>query len=72
MNELMYVQCHLQKGNIHTVGWIPVKKANAGTQIELKGLDGLWNVMSKGATMSADYLNERANDYRYTRKASDI
>jgi hypothetical protein len=73
MNTEMLRQCLLSQGNSFTVGWISEKKARLGACIDLKhGPEGLWCVRTLGNVLPADYLHDRANDYRNTRKASDI
>ena len=44
-----------------------------GIHVELKKEEGLWEVLEVGTTvLEESYMKERANDYRHTRKASDI
>jgi hypothetical protein len=72
MNTEMYNQCALSQGSTNTVGWIPARAARKGVRVELKGCDGLWTVESVGTSLSADVVQERQNDFRNTRKASDV
>lgn len=80
-----HTQCHLQRGNVRQVSWIPSSYAVAGQFVKLKekkindkGIqeefwDDGWEVTSVGSmTFPSKYIQERERDYKETRKASDI
>lgn len=68
-------QCKMSKWGQHYTAWIPTKFAKVGGYVKLK-LDGTWDdgwmVEEVFTTLPAKYVAERANDYKSTRKASDI
>jgi hypothetical protein len=70
-----YRQGWLVRGNTRQMAWIPEKFATAGRYLRLTeaGIseDG-WQVMGVGAQMTEKYVRERSQDYKHTRKASDI
>jgi len=75
------VQCELEKktetGSVtKTVTWIPECYAKVGRYIKLKDNEGLWEdgwrVVCTGSKMIASTLTERSQDFKRTRKASDI
>lgn len=41
---MRYFQCELQKDNTHTVAWIEARGAKIGASVEIKELDGFWQV----------------------------
>ena len=80
-----HTQCHLRKGNVTQVSWIPTEHAVVGKYVKLKetklndrGLaedvweDGWLVVTSGGTTFPSKYIQERGRDWKETRKASDI
>lgn len=71
-----FKQCVLKKGNVQTTSWIPDKYAKQGKYVKLKEngkWDDGWKVMEVGemAKEEEDVIN-RSQDYKKTRKASDI
>ena len=70
-----FTQCVLRRGKYQMVSWIPSGFAQAGRYLKLKQAkqwqDG-WLVVSTGSTVAANYLAQYADDWRRTRKASDI
>ncbi len=69
-------QCHLSKktenGRQIQVAWIPEKFAVAGNYLKLHEENG-WLVDSVGdKAVSSSIINERSQDHKSTRKASDI
>jgi len=80
-----HTQCHLRRGNVTQVSWIPSDYANVREYVKLKesklnekGIkediweDG-WEVVSAGGqTFPSKYIQARERDYKETRKASDI
>ena len=65
-----------RQGKIRTVTWLPSRFAKIGDFVELKNKDGTWTdgwkVISAGSQMKTSSLVERSQDYKRTRKASDI
>ncbi len=72
---LYYCQCWLVRGNARQMAWIPEKFAITGKYLRLTDAgvsqDG-WQVKNVGTRMTEEYLRERSQDYKYTRRASDI
>jgi len=66
-----YVQCTMRRGNTEHTAWIPEKFAKVGKYIRIKEVDG-WKVIRAGGKMDKKYVNDRSQDYKNTRKASDI
>ncbi len=65
-------QCILRKGTIEQTAWIPVKYAVIGKFVKLNEDNG-WEIISTGMEIrSSDYVDDRSQDYKRTRKASDI
>lgn len=72
---MIFAQVHLAKGNQHQMCWIPVRYATVGRALKLKEKDGWdngWTVVETFSKMSEEELSERSQDYKRTRKASDI
>jgi hypothetical protein len=71
-----YTQCALARKSASQVAWIPTKFANKGNYIKLKQDDGSWEdgwlVQETYTVQNAKYLIEHGQDYKNTRKASDI
>ena len=70
-----YTQCALVKNGAVEVAWIPTKFANKGKHIKLKqdeGWDDGWLVQETYTKQEAQYLIEHGQDYKHTRRASDI
>ena len=69
-------QCKLQKGNIKTTSWLPEKFAVEGKCLRLKEnnkwSDGWLVISTSDFSLPADYVIDRSQDYKRTRKASDI
>lgn len=56
-----------------TTTWLESAKLNIGCQVRLKGETRLWTVKRiSDKKMSKEYVNERSQDYKHTRQASDI
>lgn len=70
-----YRQCWLARGRARQMAWIPEKFAVAGRFLRLTEAgvseDG-WQVTGVGARMREDTVRERSQDYKHTRRASDI
>ena len=65
-------QCRLTKDKSMMVCWIPEKYAMKGKILKIKDLE-LWLVKEVGTTVkSSDEVIERSQDYKRTRKQSDI
>ena len=65
-------QCILRKGVKEQTAWIPVKFAIVGKILKLEDDDG-WKVISTGlVSYQSTYVIDRSQDYKRTRKASDI
>lgn len=78
MADDLYVQCRFEQlqenGDMaQTVAWIPERAAKVGFRVELKGEEGLWNVVAaEGPPMSISKLREKQAADRGQREASDI
>lgn len=72
-----YLQCTLVRNEVHQVSWIPKEIAIKDAVIDLKEDDGSfdrgWTVTTVG-TVQRDYaeVNDRGQDYKRTRGASDV
>ena len=69
-------QCKLHRGAQRTVSWLPERFARQGRYLKLK-TDGEWQdgwrVMAVGSQrMTEQEVNERSQDYKHQREASDI
>jgi len=58
-----HTQCRMQRGNIHTIAWIPSIFAVVGKYLKLRGEDG-WEVISAGHTLPSDYVRDHERDYK--------
>jgi hypothetical protein len=72
-----YRQCELKRENQHLVSWIPKEYAIKGKYLKLKSQDGEWEdgweVEYVGEKdMPENVLDFQSQDYKRTRKASDI
>jgi hypothetical protein len=74
MNKIYYKQCVLEKENTIQYAWIPKKFAKQGKYVILDNENGTtWKVKIVFAPeLEESYLIERGQDYKHTRKASDI
>lgn len=55
-----YQQCRLTDGTMYTNGWIERRGAKVGSKVEVKDLDGLWEVLEVGSyVMTAEELSEK-------------
>jgi len=62
-----YTQCKLQKNNIFTTSFIPSEFAKIGKIIGLKKdkqWDEDWKVISKGAVLFSQYVEEKNKHFR--------
>lgn len=70
-----YRQCWLARGCSRQMAWIPEKFAVAGRYLKLTegGIseDG-WQVTGVGSRMTQEDVRERGQDYKHTRRASDV
>jgi hypothetical protein len=67
-----HTQVAMQRGTTHDVCWIPSKFAVQGKTLRLVDEDG-WVVTSVGdLRLPSEYVEERKNDYRTQRRASDV
>jgi hypothetical protein len=65
MNDMLSFQCLLRQGDLRSVAWIEARGARAGARIEIKGEDGLWEVVEVYQTpRSATWLHENASRVR--------
>jgi hypothetical protein len=56
-----------------TTTWLDESKIKVGCQVRLKGESEFWTVMEmSNKSLSKEYVNERSQDYKHTRSASDI
>lgn len=69
-------QCRLVNGSMHKTAWIPSAFAVKSKKIEIDDPNGgreRWIVEEVfGATLPYNEVNERSQDYKRTREASDI
>jgi len=69
-------QCYLRNGSIHKTAWIPSAFAKIDKKIIIDDPTGgkeTWLVEKVyGGPVSYDEVNERSQDFKNTRKASDI
>ena len=73
MKDYYMRQCQLQRNNVYLVSWIPDKYAIKGNVIGLKKLEETYEVIQVGQhKMLASVVGERSQDYKNTRKKSDI
>ena len=72
----MSIQCHLRRGKEKMTSWIPKRYAVVGRYIKLKSEDGTWEdgwkVHQTYTELPTKVVLEREQDYRETRKASDV
>jgi hypothetical protein len=72
----MHIQCRLRRSNTFQVTWIPSKIAVPGNVVNLKEADGSWDegweVIETFTGLEWAVLNERSQDYKKTRKFSDL
>lgn len=75
-SSTFYRQCRLARGQRRTYSWLPEKYAKQGKYLKLreKGRwENGWCVESVGAfRMSEISVDERSQDYKHQRRASDI
>ena len=74
-NTHYYRQCWLARGSARQMAWIPEKFAVAGRFLRLTDagrLEDGWQVTGVGAQMAEETVCERSQDYKHTRRASDI
>ena len=80
MAKDFFRQCRLElrsPGKVSSqVSWLPEKYAVKGKYLELKNEEGEWvngwQVMDIYARFEASKVRERSQDYKRTRKASDV
>ncbi len=76
MSTIYYRQCLIAKGTRHRTTWLPEKFAKQGKLLKIKlddGWDDGWVVVLAFETrMVESEVSERSQDYKRTRKASDI
>ena len=76
-NSDLYIQCLLGRGSERDKAWIPKECAEVGLTIKVKE-NGDWSegwiVLESYPEAVVDwaYLNERSQDYKRTRRASDV
>ena len=71
MKESEMKQCTLRNGDKTQMVWIPLKFAKKGKYLKIKTENG-WLVERVHSGVKLTTLNERSQDYRYTRKYSDV
>ncbi len=70
-----YRQCWLMRGSARQMAWIPEKFAVTGRFLRLtngEASEDGWQVTGVGAQMAEETVRERSQDYKHTRRASDI
>lgn len=71
----MHTQCRLAQGTTKMVSWIPSDIAKVGNTVSVKdekGWDRNWIVEETFSTIDTEVMRERSQDYKKTRKASDV
>ena len=72
MKQIKYKQCLLKKKETTKTSWIPDKFAIKGKFLKFHDDDG-WEVKEVYSIMlDGDVVNSNSQDYKRTRKASDI
>jgi hypothetical protein len=78
MTVAMHVQCKLRRGNQHQTTWLPKRYARVGLPVDLKDDETIerwdrgWRVEATFTELPIATVLERAQDYKRTRKASDV
>jgi hypothetical protein len=72
MSKGTMTQCRLRNGISEVVTWIESYAAVIGKTMTLEDLEGRWEVVYVGDTMSAESLQKQASFYRTHRKGTDI
>ncbi len=67
-----HTQCSLVRDAVHDICWLPTKFAVVGKVIRINDESG-WLVTGVGdLPLPSAYIEERKNDYRTQRRASDV
>lgn len=71
------VQCYMRRGSICQTAWLDKHpRLKVGSIVELKteedGKKDGWKVLYIGKELDSEYVQEHSQDYKRTRKASDI
>ena len=70
---MIYFQCSLAQGELREMAWIEDRGAHKGCQVELKGEDGLWEVIEVYYPgQSKEWLQENNSKSRRTFHSGDI
>ena len=65
MTDALSYQCLLRQGDMRAVAWIEERGARAGVRVEIKGEDGLWDVVEVyQPPRTAAWLHENASRAR--------
>lgn len=74
MKQQMYIQCKLVKGLSTHVAWIRKELAIEGQSATFKDEDGVWRITEAYSNVELPWeeINERGQDFKHTREASDI
>jgi hypothetical protein len=76
MSDQFHRHCLLQKGDLRQTAWIPEIFAKKNKYLSLKQKDDSWDdgwkIIEIGTRQSSKYMLERSQDYKLTRKASDV
>lgn len=71
-NSYSLKQCHLQRGDVHQISWIPDRFAIEGKYVKLHEEDG-WLIVSAGKySISNEYISKMEYAARNHRKTTDI
>jgi len=71
MRQCIFVK-DKENGQSYQTAWIPAKFSILGKVVKLKEEDG-WKIIAVGYCLQmSDYVDDRGQDYKRTRKASDI
>lgn len=73
---MLYAQCHLEKGNLTQVSWIPKPYAVVGSVLKLKDDNGVWEngwvVKRCSATRLKEYQINGPRDPRSFRNKKNL
>jgi len=76
MADTQYKQCRLRRptkdGTEETVAFLPEKFAVKGKWLKIGDINGWQVVSASGRKLSATTVNANSQDYKKTRRASDV
>lgn len=74
MSDDNYYWCQLKNGNSRTCGYIEARGAKVGSKVELVDInvDGLWDVISVGKSISKEDMRSSERLFSKWRKVTDV